>query len=631
MKLFIRSMVMVLVVTAAMVGVTPVEVPLAPTSPAEARGVGRTPLDDILHWADQKKACGLSRDQLAAIMMAPTYPETGASGTSAPSPMTLSRWDTQTRLYAFEDKATPWQKAFWHPGIGMWQFDSAGFWNLTAASAISTWSSAEQAATTMAQRWCANPSRKHVWGLWYACSSSSICEDIYNFVFDGTKLRNLTTYTTVTREGGMQVRTCRIGTTSTPCYYVDPAKAEGHAGWAANGAGPSPISAPFYVVSSGGREHRFWLSQDTGYPFTIKADKPITGNARTSLVWSTSDALCDVTTGRGNCGSGPRVASTPWGPKSGDPFGSFDTASAGAGSLRLNGWAIDPDVNDPIKVHVFVDWQDRGMYTADISRPDLSSAIPGYGDRHGFSINLGGIGTGAKSICIWAVNVGPYGNSNPLLGCRSATISPNPFGAYDTVAPQGNGVRLTGWTIDADTQDPTPVHVYVDNVYAGQGMANRTRNDVFAVFPWAGPNRGFQIDVNASPGVRNVCAWAINLGPGTHSLLGCKPVLVPGGEPFGAFDSAGRTTGGVRVAGWTIDPDTTGAINVHVYVNGAYAGAYPANKSRPDVGAVYPAFGPNHGFDAVVPAPSGTVQVCVFAINVGAGATNPVLGCRTTA
>ena len=50
-------------------------------------------MDDVLYWAAQYQpaACGLSTNQLAAIMLAPTYPETGASGTSAPSPMTLSR------------------------------------------------------------------------------------------------------------------------------------------------------------------------------------------------------------------------------------------------------------------------------------------------------------------------------------------------------------------------------------------------------------------------------------------------------------------------------------------------------------------------------------------------------------
>jgi hypothetical protein len=626
----VRIGVVVVAAVVANVGMLPVDWPLTPDpEPAAARGVGATPLDDILFWADQKKACGLSRDRLAAMMLAPTYPETGASGTAAPSPMTLSRWDTQSRLYAFDNRTTPWQKAFWHPGVGMWQFDSAGFWDLTGAGAISTFSSAQQAATTMTQRWCANPTRRHVWAPWFGCASSNICEDIFNVIFDGARLRNLTTHLGVTRDGGMEHRTCRFRGTVTTCAYVDPNRAQGHRAWASPGAGPSPITAPFYVVSWAGREHRFWLKDDTGYLLTIKADKPITANARTSLIWSTSTELCDLTAARGDCQSGPRVASTPWGPRSQVPFGVFESATSNFGSITLGGWAIDPDTNDPIDVHVFVDWVDRGRHTANRSRPDVAAAVPGYGDRHGFSVNIGGIGTGPKQVCIWAVNVGPHGNENPLLGCRTATISPNPFGHYDTVQAVGAGVRLTGWTIDADTQAPTQVHVYVDDRYAGLGTANRPRSDVYAAFPWAGPDHGFQIDVNAAPGSRRVCAWAINIGPGGSTFLGCKSIVVPDRRPFGHVDLATRTNFGVRVAGWTIDPDTTGPIDVHVYVNGAFAGAFPANRNRPDVGAAHPAFGPDHGYDTVVPAPGGSAQVCVFAINVGAGNGNPLLGCRT--
>ena len=118
----------------------------APATPAHAKGQGTTPFGDISFWAEQMRACGLSGPQLAAMMLAPVYPETGAPGEQAPSPMTLSRWDDQARLYAFGDRGTPYRNAFWNPGVGMWQFDSAGSWNLNAATSISTWTSAAQAA-----------------------------------------------------------------------------------------------------------------------------------------------------------------------------------------------------------------------------------------------------------------------------------------------------------------------------------------------------------------------------------------------------------------------------------------------------------------------------------------------------
>jgi hypothetical protein len=99
--------------------------------------------------------------------------------------------------------------------------------------------------------------------------------------------------------------------------------------------------------------------------------------------------------------------------------------------------------------------------------------------------------------------------------------------------------------------------------------------------------------------------------------------------PFGWLDVATGGPGNVRVAGWTIDPETAAPIGVHVYVDGTFAGAATAGGSRPDVGAVHRPYGPAHGFDLTVSARPGTRHVCVYAINVGDGTVNPQLGCST--
>jgi hypothetical protein len=250
----------------------------------------------------------------------------------------------------------------------------------------------------MVSRWCANPSRAYVWAPWFACATSSVCEDIYNHIFDGSQLRNITVHSSVGREGGMEARTCTVAGAPTFCWYVDPARAQGANWWVNPSAGPSPISAPFYVVSINGREARYWLAQDTGFLLTLKADKPVTANARTSLTWSASAELCDVTAGRGDCGDGARVAKTPWGDRVAVPFGSFDAAAGNVGSIDLNGWAIYPDSNDPIDVHFYVDGQILGHLTANASRPDVGGAVPGYGDRHGFAGRLGRVGGGTHQV-----------------------------------------------------------------------------------------------------------------------------------------------------------------------------------------------------------------------------------------
>jgi hypothetical protein len=270
---------------------------------------GREPLDDVLYWAAQYQpaACGLSTNQLAALMVAPTYPETGASGTSAPSPMTLSRYDTQSGLYPFGDKATIYPRAFWHPGVGMWAFDSAGGWDLTAAEAMNTSTAARRAALTMAQRWCSSSAlsgdaarRAAVWGIWYGCNGG-VCESIYNAVYDPVALK-LSVDPTVTRGGGTEARTCLVpGLGQVACTFVDPARAQGYKAWNVVAWGPSPVSAPFYDLRANGLEYRTWLRDDSGYAVTVNASKSVTANARTSLTWTTADALCDLTTNRGLC------------------------------------------------------------------------------------------------------------------------------------------------------------------------------------------------------------------------------------------------------------------------------------------------------------------------------------------
>lgn len=98
--------------------------------------------------------------------------------------------------------------------------------------------------------------------------------------------------------------------------------------------------------------------------------------------------------------------------------------------------------------------------------------------------------------------------------------------------------------------------------------------------------------------------------------------------PFGSLDGVSRVPGGVQVSGWTIDPDTTGAVAVHVYVDGRYAGAVSASSSRPDVGAAYPAYGSNRGYATTIPVNAGSREVCAYALDAERRVANPLLGCR---
>jgi hypothetical protein len=304
------------------------------------------------------------------------------------------------------------------------------------------------------------------------------------------------------------------------------------------------------------------------------------------------------------------------------PFGSLDMAVGIPGAVQVGGWAIDPDTQSSIQVHVYVDSVGTAV-TASGSRPDLATAFPGYGTAHGFNATIPA-SPGLHTVCAYGINVGAGTNSG--LGCKVVLVPTGPpFGSLDLARGTPGGVLVGGWAIDPDTSASIQVHVYVDSAGAAL-VASGSRPDVGAAFPGYGSSHGFGATLAAAPGIHTVCAYAINVGTGSNTGLGCQLVLVPWGPPFGSFDVATGVSGGVFVGGWAIDPDTSASIQVHVYVDSAGT-ALVASGNRPDLAAAFPGYGAAHGFGTTVAASKGTHTVCAYAINVGIGA-NSGLGCR---
>lgn len=89
-------------------------------------------------------------------------------------------------------------------------------------------------------------------------------------------------------------------------------------------------------------------------------------------------------------------------------------------------------------------------------------------------------------------------------------------------------------------------------------------------------------------------------------------------SPIARIESTTTTLGNVRITGWTLDPNSSESLEVHVYVNGGGKGGYRASLSRPDVGRAY-GLGDAHGFDVSVPIAAGSSEVCLAFINIGLG------------
>ncbi len=101
------------------------------------------------------------------------------------------------------------------------------------------------------------------------------------------------------------------------------------------------------------------------------------------------------------------------------PVGSLDdVAAAGTASVRVTGWAFDPDTTSSIAVHVYVDGALATWLNASRSRPDVAR-VHGR-EAVGFSGTVA-VTPGDHNVCVFALNR-PSGPSE-LLGCEDVAVS----------------------------------------------------------------------------------------------------------------------------------------------------------------------------------------------------------------
>jgi hypothetical protein len=308
------------------------------------------------------------------------------------------------------------------------------------------------------------------------------------------------------------------------------------------------------------------------------------------------------------------------------PIGSLDAVTGGGEVVNVRGWAIDTTTAASTKVHVYVD-SAATQIIANTSRSDVGRAHPGYGNAHGFSSAVVAA-PGRHKVCVYAVSVD--GARNTTLGCTTVTVAKaSPFGSIDTAQAVPGGVRVRGWAIDPNAQTSSiAVQVAVGSTTT-KLTANGARGDVARVYPAAGAAHGFDRVIPTTTGTQRVCVTGVNVGAGADKLLkDCVSVRAIGSVPTGRVDSMTGTTKGIELRGWAIDGDTTASINVDVYVDGV-GRRIPAKTARSDMARAYPAYGAAHGFATTITAAPGPHQVCVYAINVGAGSDNPTLACDT--
>jgi L,D-peptidoglycan transpeptidase YkuD (ErfK/YbiS/YcfS/YnhG family) len=130
------------------------------------------------------------------------------------------------------------------------------------------------------------------------------------------------------------------------------------------------------------------------------------------------------------------------------------------------------------------------------------------------------------------------------------------------------------------------------------------------------------------PGTRAVIS--IGVGAAATAPVTEANRLAATRNPDGRLDTATALGGGrVSVTGWAFDPDDVDAeLRVDLQADGRGLTSVRTGVPRPDVARLKGA-GPNQGYAATVGLARGSHQLCAFAINLGTGTRNPVIGCRT--
>lgn len=209
-----------------------------------------------------------------------------------------------------------------------------------------------------------------------------------------------------------------------------------------------------------------------------------------------------------------------------------------------------------------------------------------------------------------------------MPGGRISNDSPD--GSIENIVVYGNRASVHGWAYDPNSAaSEVKIVVYINGKLNAYQLTTLARPDINASHLITG-SHGYLVPIQLSDGANNVCVYAINLGAGANSTLGCHSINLSG-APLGASTTTLR--GNVAtVSGWTYDYDVPSeALPVAVYVNGTLTRYGPTTSPSPVTDTDYHITG-THGYLFTMQLADGTSTVCTYAINRGTG-HNSELAC----
>ncbi|HET6877960.1 MAG TPA: fibronectin type III domain-containing protein [Jatrophihabitans sp.] len=132
-----------------------------------------------------------------------------------------------------------------------------------------------------------------------------------------------------------------------------------------------------------------------------------------------------------------------------DPVGALTATSHSTTGITVSGWALDPDVTDPIQVSFTVDGTTTGPPVTADATANLPAQWSAYGTAHGFTATLPAT-TSAHTLCATGTNLGS--GIDASLGCANVPAwVPSPPSAPQLGTASATAHRITvTWLASAD-------------------------------------------------------------------------------------------------------------------------------------------------------------------------------------
>jgi hypothetical protein len=309
------------------------------------------------------------------------------------------------------------------------------------------------------------------------------------------------------------------------------------------------------------------------------------------------------------------------------PVAAAPTGQAHAGTAMPDivsraGWGADesirtwgPEYAPTIKAATIHHTADSNNYSA-ADVPAIMRSIYTY---HTVTRGWGDIGYNVIVDKFGRIFEGRYGGlTSTVIGAHAGGFNTGTFGVSmlgnydvaDTPAAVLESVSaVIAWKLDIYGVNPRGT----TQLTSGGGGTSRYAAGVVVTLPTVFGHR--DVGSTACPG-----KYAYARMDQFRAMVAAK--MGPGpGTPVGNVESLSVTGNRLDLSGWAYDPDNpSGPIDVGVSINDNWSLSLRADRSRPDVGAAYPAAGAAHGFTGSTTLPTGKNRVCVVFVNVGSGA-----------